>query len=246
MDNDKQKKRRTSKWTLAAITKLIPSYRSRVAIVVIGMVLGAVSLIYTSSLARQLREKENYEVQLWATAIALTGQYGGVNNPLMNRILDNRSNIPIVMLDENFSIPARRYNNIPESVMNHPDKLDKLINKMYNQGNTFEITALNGSKYYIFYGNSKLQRTLAIFPFVQIGVIIIFIVFGFITFSTSKEDEQNKVWIGLAKETAHQLGTPISSLLGWLEYLRSQVIDPNVVGEMVKDLTRLMQVADSF
>lgn len=109
-----------------------------------------------------------------------------------------------------------------------------------------EITAWNGSRFYIFYGNSRLQKTLTVFPFVQLAVIVIFIGFGFLTFRSSQEDEQNKVWIGLAKETAHQLGTPISSLLGWIEYLKTQHIDPSVVEEMNKDLTRLMKVADRF
>lgn len=231
-----------SRWSLSSIKSLIPSYRSRVVIIVIGMALGTFSLLYTSNMARQLREKEEYEVELWSVALSLSGQFGG--NPLATRILDSRSNIPLIMLDENFRV--RRYFHIPDDIVNHPDLLAKRLQRMSRHNRPLEITHIDGQRYYIFYENSRLQRTLARFPFVQIGVIIIFVVFGFITFSTSKEDEQNKVWIGLAKETAHQLGTPISSLLGWMEYLRDQHIDPAVIDEMEKDLTRLMKVADRF
>lgn len=235
--------KKKSKWTLSAITSAIPSYRNRVIIIAVGMVLGTASLWFTSKMAQQLREKENYEVELWSAAISLSGQFGS-NNPLMARIIDNRNSIPLIMFDENFTV--RRYFNIPDKVINHPDLLSKQMTKMARQNPLLKIVAFDGTEFFIIYGNSKLQRTLAIFPFVQIGVIFIFIIFGFITFSTSKEDEQNKVWIGLAKETAHQLGTPISSLLGWVEYLRSQDLDQGVVDEMEKDMTRLMKVADRF
>ena len=85
-----------------------------------------------------------------------------------------------------------------------------------------------------------------VFPVTQLIVIVICIGFSFLTIRASQEDEQNRVWIGMAKETAHQLGTPISSLLGWVEYLKTQNIEPTVIEEMNKDLTRLMKVADRF
>lgn len=233
----------TSRWTLSTITSIIPSYRNRLIIIVVGMILGMMSLFYTSNMARQLREKENYEIELWSYAFSMMGQFG--NDPLLDRIITSRNSIPMIMLDENLVVI--NYFHISDEVMNHPDKLRKKLQQLSHQNKPMEITVrTTGTKFYIFYGNSRLQKTLAVFPFIQIGVIFIFIVFGFITFSTSKEDEQNKVWIGLAKETAHQLGTPISSLLGWIEYLRSQPVDQTMVAEMEKDLTRLMKVTDRF
>lgn len=98
----------------------------------------------------------------------------------------------------------------------------------------------------IFYGKSALLKSLYYFPYVQLLVITAFIALGFIAFRSSKHDEQNRVWIGLAKETAHQLGTPTSSLLGWIEYLRSQDVDQTAVEEMNKDLTHLMKIVDRF
>ena len=101
-------------------------------------------------------------------------------------------------------------------------------------------------RHIIFYGKSKLLKGLYLFPYVQLGVIFFFIFIGYIAFRSSKQDEQNRVWIGLAKETAHQLGTPTSSLLGWIEYLRSQPVDQEAVEEMNKDLTHLLKIVDRF
>ena len=105
----------------------------------------------------------------------------------------------------------------------------KLIMQLSRQNTPIEITTPRGYRYILFYGNSALLNWLILFPYVQLAVVAIFAFFAFMTFRTSKQDEQNRVWIGLAKETAHQLGTPISSLMGWLEYLRSQGVNPDAV-----------------
>jgi Signal transduction histidine kinase len=229
------------KWTLSDLRASLPSYGSRVAIIVIGIVLGAGSIIYTSNLARQLRIKENQEIELWAYAFSQYGQIEG-ESPMLKNIREMRTDIPFVITDFNNQY---KMSNLPEEIVGDQKLLNKEVAKLARQ-NERKVITIWGWNYYMYYGSSKLQRTLAIFPFVQVTIILIFVIFGFITFRTSEEDEQNKVWIGLAKETAHQLGTPISSLLGWLEYLRSQDIDPSVVEEMDKDLTRLMKVADRF
>jgi signal transduction histidine kinase len=105
---------------------------------------------------------------------------------------------------------------------------------------------LNAKKYIIFYGQSQLLKALYYFPYVQILIVFIFLIFTYIALQSAKRDEQNQVWIGLAKETAHQLGTPISSLLGWVEYLRSQEVEESVIDEMQKDLTHLTTIVDRF
>ena len=110
----------------------------------------------------------------------------------------------------------------------------------------WEIKTWSNDTYYLFYGESNLLRTLVYFPYIQLAIICIFAMFGYITFRSSKQDEQNRVWIGLAKETAHQLGTPTSSLFGWIEYLRTQPIDQTAVEEMNKDVVRLTKVVDRF
>ena len=98
----------------------------------------------------------------------------------------------------------------------------------------------------IFYGHSLTLKTLYIFPYIQIFLIAVFVVVIFVAFRSVKQGEQNRVWVGLAKETAHQLGTPTSSLLGWIEYLREQPVDQMAVDEMQKDLAHLMKIVDRF
>lgn len=219
------------------------SLRKKVVIISIGLVIGCVSLWFTSDLARQLREKENYEVKLWALAIERLGQFDA-NDPLSMHIMDSRNNIPFIRTTETFEVLGS--NLIPDRILYHPDLLNNKLAKLAKENPPLEINAWNGARFYIFYGNSRLQKTLLVFPYIQLAVIMIFISFGFMTFRSSQADEQNKVWIGLAKETAHQLGTPISSLLGWLEYLKTHNIEESVTDEMNKDMTRLMKVADRF
>lgn len=220
------------------------TYRNRVVIIIIGLALGMASLFFTSHMANQLREKEQHEVELWGYAISLSGVFGS-DNEFMDRMMASRSNIPTIVLDDNSVV--RQYYGIPARVVNHPDLLREELIKLARQNDPLTIQMkLTGANLHIFYGKSSLQKMLVNFPFIQIGVVIIFIIFGFIAFSSSKEDEQNKVWIGMARETAHQLGTPISSLLGWVEYLRSQPVDQATVEEMQNDLVRLMKVADRF
>ena len=136
----------------------------------------------------------------------------------------------------------------PEEIINHPDRLRKKINQLTEENTPITIQYYWGKdhKHIIFFGQSRLLKTRYRIPYIQLSVIAIFILLGFIAFRSTKQDEQNRVWIGLAKETAHQLGTPTSSLLGWIEYLRSQDVDQTAVEEMNKDLTHLMKIVDRF
>ncbi len=215
------------------------SYRRRVTIIAVGMFIGITSIFFMSRMANMLREKERNEVELWAYTMSRQGEID-YNDPFISRILKNNSDIPFIIIDDQGRVISSKL--IPDHIINHPDLLHKKMDRM--RGPT-EIPQWNGSLW-LFYGRSNLLNMLVYFPIVQIFVIGIFIVFGFITFHSSKHDEQNRVWIGLAKETAHQLGTPTSSLLGWLEYLRSQPIDRSAVDEIAKDLTRLSKVVDRF
>lgn len=217
-------------------------YKKRVLIISIAVVIGSLSLIFSTHLTRRLRHKEMNEMALWSYAMERMGE-STHNDPLIFQVVHNQ-NIPYLLLNENGRV--EKYHLLPESIVNHPDKRMKLIMKLSRQNTPIEITTPRGYRYILFYGNSALLDWLILFPYVQLSVVAIFVFFAFVTFRTSKQDEQNRVWIGLAKETAHQLGTPISSLMGWMEYLRSQNIDPAAIDEMSKDLTRLVKVADRF
>ena len=238
--------RRTLK---SLLTRYSLSFRNRVVTIVVGMVICTLSLIYTNRMAQDLREKEQHDVDIWVLAMEQANRdaFGGaVNDPLIQGILSNRNNIPFIITDEKLNVIQAHL--VPREVLDHPDRLRQQIDRFVeeNQPKRVNYWWSSGHNHIIFYGKSRLLKSLYLFPYVQLGVIIFFIFVGFIAFRSSKQDEQNRVWIGLAKETAHQLGTPTSSLLGWIEYLRSQPVDQEAVEEMNKDLAHLMKIVDRF
>ena len=229
------------------LTRLL-SFRNRMVVIILGLVLACISLFFTSRMAESLREKEQHDVQIWAMAMERSGNTSMflAEDPLMAEIISGRNNIPLIITDRNLRVLESHL--IPQNVINHPDLLREKIDQLTEKNSPIVIRNRwnQQESVYIFYGESRLLRTLYYFPLVQLIVVAIFVLFGYIAFSSSKQDEQNRVWIGLAKETAHQLGTPTSSLLGWIEYLRTQDVDQTAVDEMNKDLTHLMKIVDRF
>lgn len=217
------------------------TFRRSVIIIIIGSAIGITSLLFTNYMTTRLRAKEKHEIKSLIAVIERSLRYPGVSS-FAQFPVDEKDGVPFIIIDDDLNIV--RSNLVPDRILNHPDLLRKEMEKLSK--NTEVITNNTYGTYYLFYGESKLIKMLRWFPFIQLLVIVIFMVFGYITFHSSKHDEQNRVWIGLAKETAHQLGTPTSSLLGWIEYLRSQPVDQSAVEEMDKDLTRLMKVVDRF
>lgn len=231
------------------IRRDILSFRNRVVVIVVGILLGMLSLLYTNGMAQRLREKEQHDVELWAHAMERVNRDAlgdALGDPLIDDIVDSHNNIPFIITDDNLYV--LRSHLIPDEVIDHPDRLRRRVEKMAEENRPIliEYPWSRGHKHIIFYGKSALLKSLYYFPYVQICVITIFILLGFIAFRSTKQDEQNRIWIGLAKETAHQLGTPTSSLLGWIEYLRSQEVDQTAVDEMQKDLAHLMKIVDRF
>lgn len=225
------------------------SFRSRISILVIGMVLAVLSLFYTNYLADVLRQKEHNDVKLWVAAMERVSRDAFGNylvDPLISHILSSQNNIPFIITDEN--LEHIMSNRIPSEVLSDPERYRNKLDELTEENTPHRVRLMWSSGHYhmIFYGKSQLLRALYYFPYVQWLIIFIFIIFTYIALQSTKQDEQNRVWIGLAKETAHQLGTPISSLLGWVEYLRSQEVDSTAVDEMNKDLVHLMKIVDRF
>ena len=225
------------------------SKSGRTILLVSGIVLVATSLLISYWTADSLREKEKHDVELWAAAMERVNRdYMGdyAQDPIIQSIISNRNNIPFIITDENLRVVS--YHHIDEQTIYTPELLRKELDKM-SAANTPRVVRFGWTtkhNHIIFYGSSPTLQMLYIFPFVQMIIIIAFAVLLYITVRSSKQDEQNRVWIGLAKETAHQLGTPTSSLLGWIEYLREQPVDQMAVDEMSKDLTHLRKIVDRF
>ena len=225
------------------------SKSGRIVLLVLGALIVFASLLITYQMAETLSIKERHDVELWAAAMERVnretmGDY--MSDPLVSSIINNRNNIPFIITDENLRVVS--YHLIPDHVINNTEALHRALDRMANHNTPIVVrfwwTAEHN--HIIFYGHSSTLLMLYIFPFAQMIVIIAFVIMLFVAFRSSKQDEQNRVWIGLAKETAHQLGTPISSLLGWVEYLRSMNVDESAVTEMNKDLTHLMKIVDRF
>lgn len=228
------------------------SINMRVVILFIGLVLAVISLIYTNQLARILREKEQNDVKLWVAAMERVSsdvEGNATIDPLISHIVSTHNNIPFIITDENLNLVIS--NRIGDDILQDAEQFRQKLDELSEEYNPRVVTVsdswgLNTKKYIIFYGQSELLKALYYFPYVQILIIVIFLIFTYIALQSTKRDEQNQVWIGLAKETAHQLGTPISSLLGWVEFLRTQEIDQTVVDEMQKDVARLTTIVDRF
>ncbi len=221
----------------------------RVVVLILATVLIAISLWLTNRMAEDLHRKEKHDVELWAAAMERVnrdamGDY--INDPLINNIINNRNNIPFIITDENLRVISSHL--IPADVIDDPEMLHNTLNHLAKDNTPIVIKFwwTNTHNHIIFYGHSLTLQLLYIFPYIQIVIIIVFVLVIFMAFRSLKQNEQSRIWVGLAKETAHQLGTPTSSLLGWIEYLREQPVDQMAVDEMQKDLSHLMKIVDRF
>lgn len=220
------------------------TYIGKIIFIVLGAIIAVASLLYSNYIAGELASKEKREISMWSHA--LKAQNMDLRNQIIIQLADNSTEIPAIVIDEYMRVVSTQ--NVAPKEIDTPEKLRTRLEKMASGGrSTIAIQINNGRNLTIFYDDSALLRSLYWFPYLQLLIIGVFIIFAMITFRSTKASEQNKVWIGMSKETAHQLGTPTSSLLGWIEYLKSQPAVPEeVVVEMSKDVSRLMKVVDRF
>ena len=242
------------------------SARSRTIAIVVGLALAALSVYYTWSVSadmkhedeiaiEQLRAAERNAVAMWKD-IVREASFSITNHgeERLLRELAEHTNVPFVVTNEYGTVML---SNLPKEVEQDPRRVLQEMSKMSNRDSVrVEPKRFDNREktYFISYAttdysslvSSAHSDALALFPYVQLVIIIVFAIFAYIAFSSTKQNEQNRVWVGLAKETAHQLGTPTSSLLGWVEYLRSQPVDQMAVDEMSKDLAHLMKIVDRF
>ncbi len=220
-------------------------YRS-IAIISVGVALVSFSVYSISQMVESLRKKELYDVELWVRTMERASHdvaRGGISGTL--DLANARQNIPFVVLDGGMNVVSSHL--IDEGVVDHPDKLKRYIRRFSQENRPIEFGNMWGDEqYFLFYGTSQLLNQLSYVPYMQYCLIVVFFIFAYIALRSTKRGEQDRVWVGLAKETAHQLGTPISSLMGWVEYLREQSVEEEAVEEMARDLSHLMKVTDRF
>ncbi|GAP69864.1 signal transduction histidine kinase [Bacteroidales bacterium 6E] len=212
-----------------------------------AVVIGMASLMYTNWLTEKLSEEERKKVILWAEATQrLASDDISLDNDLslIEMIIDANTSIPLILVNDQDSILI--YANISFSPNRKDNVLQKELRKMKAHNPPIEVVIDENERQYFYYRESYLLRNLRLFPIVQLLVIFLFISVAYLAFSASRSAEQNQVWVGMSKETAHQLGTPISSLMAWIELLRMQKTDETIVSEFEKDIQRLEKITERF
>ena len=216
-------------------------------LLLVATLIGAASLYYTNWLVEKVSFEERKSVALWAEATKRLAQPEHESTGDMDfllHILENNTNIPIILADSLHQIIE--FSNIKHTEKRKEQVLQRQLKKMMREHEPIEIFVSSEEKQYIYYRDSTILQNLKYFPLAQFGVISLFILVSYLAFSSSKKAEQNRVWVGMSKETAHQLGTPISSLMAWIELLKMQEIKPELIQEFEKDITRLEKITERF
>lgn len=229
----------------------------KIAFLVISVALVSTFLFYSNRLMTQVAEQERERMEIWADAtkrLSAASDNAAEVDFLLNIIEKNHS-IPVLLVDGEYNILFHRNFSLPEPVdslspyeLNATNEayLQKKLATLKNSGNQIEIKLDDNTTQMLFYEDSTVLRRLVYFPYIQLAVLIIFIIIVYVTLISMKKAEQNKVWVGLSKETAHQLGTPISSLMAWLQMLESMNVDAEIIADMDKDVKRLSVIAERF
>lgn len=219
-------------------------------------------LYFSNSLVGDLAEQERARMQIWADATkeivninSGSSDAESANIDFLLNIIEGNTNIPVLLTDDDGNIIMHRNFRLPEPVDSlnplyisdaNAQFLNRKLSQLQRSPNVIHISIEPGTVQHLYYEDSTLLRNLSRYPYVQLIVMAAFVFVVYFAVSSTKKAEQNKVWVGLSKETAHQLGTPISSLMAWVELMRDMDVDPEMVTEMDKDVKRLSTIASRF
>ena len=172
--------------------------------------------------------------------------FDSLTKSFMDEVAVNSAAVPVIYTDSTKTKVIEKNNKIESRSIENPEQLKATIEDLSSQNEPIEIVLKEGDKNYIFYAESEMLTRLRLYPYVQFGVIGLFLLIAYILFSTARRAEQDQVWVGMSKETAHQLGTPLSSLMAWNEHLRGIGVDESIIIEMQHDVKRLNTITDRF
>lgn len=217
--------------------------KSRIWLIVFAAIIIGISLIFINKLASSLAKEEHRKMETWAeaTRLLLNDEY----SDFIFHIIEQNENIPVIIVDDRDRyISARNFN---EPKTNVEQYYEKQIQRLKNTNPPIEIVLDENTSQYIYYDNSNLLKMLEYFPYIQLSIIALFLMLVIWAISTDKRAEQDKLWAGLSKETAHQLGTPISSLMAWNEILKTKIGENDIIiSEINKDIERLKIITERF
>lgn len=222
----------------------------KIFLVVAAILIAVASLLVSHFLTHDLSDQEKSKMQVWAEAMkSLSAADENTDLSLVLKVLDENHTIPVVVLDNNGVVTE--YRNIVIKARNAKDSVNYVTSLGQQLKASGQVIRISLSKNYndyidVCYDDSLMLKRIALYPYVQLGVVMLFVIVAIFALLTSKRAEQNKVWVGLSKETAHQLGTPISSLMAWTTILKETYPDDELLPEMDKDVKRLQLIADRF
>lgn len=229
----------------------IPKFRA--LLVAAALLIAAASLFYSHSLTRALYAEEVAKMDVWAQAMrSLTAPDEATDFNLVLKVINSNHTIPVVVTDAHGNILTQRNLHVPTFEKDTVRAIAQEAERIKTHGEMMRMSLSSNSQstaddfIYIYYEESVLLRQLTLYPYLQLGVIAIFFAVAIVALLASKKAEQNRVWVGLSRETAHQLGTPISSLMAWSEVLRESYPDDPLLPEMDKDIRRLERIAERF
>jgi len=213
--------------------------------IIVAILIALASVAVSDSLIKKLAQEERSRMEIWTEAYrVLTTEDTDQNLMVILRIIEGNTSIPVILCDDHGNILSHR--NIPVPTEGDSVFLKRKVREFQAKHTPIVVDIGNNSYQYLFYDDSILLKRLLIYPYVQLSVVFVFILIAFLALASTKRAEQNKVWVGLTKETAHQLGTPISSLIAWVEYLKTKDVEATYLNEMEKDVKRLEVIADRF
>lgn len=210
-----------------------------------AILIAIVSVVVSDILIKDLAREEREKIEVWAEATrVVTSEEPSLNMNLILKIIQGNTTIPVLLCNDRDSVLTYKNIELPET--GAEAFLQQKLKEFKNKNVPIAVDMEDGTFQYLYYDDSTNLKRLLVYPYAQLSVVAVFILIAFLALASTKKAEQNKVWVGLSKETAHQLGTPISSLIAWIEYLKTKDVDAYLLGEMDKDVKRLETIAERF
>ena len=219
--------------------------KGKLIFLLISVLLVGGVLYVSNDLVKDLSVEERKKMEIWAEATReLASDKTEMSMELILKVIQSNTSIPAILVDGNGEI--NQYVNLSLPETDPETYLQRKLAHLKGGSNVIEINLGDNEKQYLYYDDSILLKRLSFYPYVQLGVMVLFVLIVYFALISTKKAEQNKVWVGLSKETAHQLGTPISSLMAWMDLLEASGVDPALLSDMNKDVKRLSVIAERF
>ena len=219
--------------------------RLKFSFIFVAILIAIASVVVSDVLISDLAREERQKIEVWSEATrVMTSENPSLNMNLILKIIQGNKTIPVILCNEADSVLS--FNNIELPEDHEKEFLQQKLYSLKGKNPPIIIDMEDGTYQYLYYDDSTNLKRLLAYPYAQLSVVSLFILIAFLALISTKKAEQNKVWVGLSKETAHQLGTPISSLIAWVEYLKTKNVEPFLLTEMDKDVKRLQTIAERF